>query len=290
MKRTFYIAGGDERMVHLANALALDGEDVSVFALDGAGKLCDKVKTSTDLRESADHGIVILPLPVSDANGFLTAPFAEEKYRLSKFLETLHPGTVLFGGKFSAENKEAAKKRELLLCDYYEREEFTVRNASLTAEAAVALSLELLKESIRETPVLILGHGRIGRLLLAMLKALDADVTVAARRFSDLAWIRSEGGTPLEFCRLKESLGKFRVIFNTVPAPVLGREELMLARKDAILIDLASAPGGIDIEAAQDLGLNARMALGLPGKFAPKTAGEIIRDTNRNELKEREVL
>ncbi len=290
MERTFYIAGGDERMAHLANALAEDGEKVSAFALEKSEKLISKVKISADIGEAADHGVVILPLPISDGKGFLNAPFAEEKIPFFEIIGNLSPGTLLFGGKFSTENREEAKKKDIILCDYYEREEFTVRNASLTAEAAVALSLELLRESIRETPVLILGHGRIGRLLLAMLKALDADVTVAARRFSDLAWIRSEGGTPLEFCRLHDNLKKFRVIFNTVPAPVLKREELVLVRKDAILIDLASAPGGIDLEEAKELGLDARMALGLPGKFAPKTAGEIIRDTVLNELKEREAL
>lgn len=290
MKTTFYIAGGDERMAHLANALIKDGENVTAFALEKSGKLLPQVNVSTDIGDAASAGVVILPLPVSDEKGFLNAPFAEGKCRLSDVMKALSPGTLLFGGKFSVENREEAKKKDIILCDYYEREEFTVRNASLTAEAAVALSLELLRESIREMPVLILGHGRIGRLLLAMLKALDADVTVAARRFSDLAWIRSEGGTPLEFCHLKENLGKFRVIFNTVPAPVLKSEELVLIRKDAILIDLASPPGGIALEDAKELGLDARMALGLPGKFAPKTAGEIIRDTIFNELKEREAL
>ncbi|MBQ3561317.1 MAG: hypothetical protein IJA06_05855, partial [Oscillospiraceae bacterium] len=118
-------------------------------------------------------------------------------------------------------------------------------------------------------------------------KALDAKVTVAARRCSDLAWIRSEGMEPLEFRLIDEEIGRFKAVFNTVPAPVLGREQLMLMDKSAMVIDLASEPGGTDFEAAKELGITAEKALGLPGKFAPKTAGEIVKDTVLNIIAER---
>ena len=160
--------------------------------------------------------------------------------------------------------------------------------AYLTAEAAAATLMEMLTESISTVPVLILGHGRIGRLLSAILKALDAKVTVAARRYSDLAWIRSEGMTPLEFRLLDEEIGKFKAVFNTVPAPVLTKEKLALMDKNAIIIDLASEPCGTDFSAANELGITAKKALGLPGKFAPKTAGEILKETVLNILSEME--
>ena len=287
MKRSFYIAGGDLRAVYLANRLAEDGFSVSAFAL-AVKELSSKVTVSTDLSESGNCDTVILPLPAADKEGFLNAPFLKEKIPFSELLEKLTPKTMLIGGKMTEETKKFCQERKIPWEDYYEREEFTVRNASLTAEAAVALALELLEESIQGTRVLILGHGRIGRLLLAMLKALDANVTVAARRFSDLAWIRSEGGIPLEFRRLREKLGDFRVVFNTVPALVLKKEELELLNGDTILIDLASAPGGVDFEAAKERGIEAKKALGLPGKFAPKTAGTIVYETVLHILKERE--
>ena len=150
--------------------------------------------------------------------------------------------------------------------------------------------MEMLTESISTVPVLVLGHGRIGRLLSAILKALDAKVTVAARRFSELAWIRSEGMMPLEFRLLDEEIGKFKVVFNTVPAPVLTKEKLVLMDKNALIIDLASEPCGTDFAAAEELGITAKKALGLPGKFAPKTAGEILKETVLNVLSEKEDL
>ena len=75
---------------------------------------------------------------------------------------------------------------------------------------------------------------------------------------------------------------------STVPAPVLGKERLVLVDKNAVLIDLASMPGSIDFDEAESLGIRAERALGLPGKFAPKTAGEIVKETVLNILSERE--
>jgi dipicolinate synthase subunit A len=232
--------------------------------------------------------VVILPLPCCTKDGKLKTPFSDRSYILTELVGAMKEGTLLIGGKIPEETVDAARLRAILVCDYAEREDFAVRNAALTAEAAVALAMEIVEESLSGMKVLVLGHGRIGRLLASMLKALDADVTVAARRFSDLAWIRSEGMRPLEFSRINQELDGFRLVFNTVPALILEKEKLMLMRKDAIVIDLASEPGGTDFAAAAELHIHAGKALGLPGKFAPKTAGEILADTVQNILKERE--
>lgn len=285
-KHSFYIAGGDMRSVYLANALAADEYNVKVYGLSEG--LMEGVSVSEDIGEAVACDTVILPLPCSDNYGRIRAIKEEEKLPLLRLVERLRGGTAIIGGIVPEEVKEIAKKRNIAVFDYYEREEFTVRNASLTAEAAVALALDMLKESINDMPVLILGHGRIGRLLTAMLKALDAEVTVAARRFSDLAWIRSEGAKPLEFSRLGGEIEKFGLIFNTVPALVLNEEMLQKADKNVLIIDLASEPGGTDFAAAEKLGITAKKALGLPGKFAPKTAGEILHDTVLNILSETE--
>ncbi len=287
MKKSFYIAGGDLRSVYLAKALLKEGHDVKVFALEEAN-LPEAAKNIDDLREFEKADCVILPLPCSDGEGFLKTTASEKKIKLSEIVEHIPEGAMLMGGIIPEGITFLAGKRGISVFDYYYREEFAVRNAALTAEAAAAIVMEMLTESVSTVPVLILGHGRIGRLLSAILKALDAKVTVAARRFSELAWIRSEGMEPLEFRLLDEKIGKFRVIFNTVPAPVLTKERLMLTDRNAIIIDLASEPCGTDFKAAEELGITAKKALGLPGKFAPKTAGEILKETVLNILSEME--
>lgn len=287
-KHSFYIAGGDMRFVYLANALAAEKYNVTAFALSEAEGLSDDVIISGDSSEAAFSDVTVLPIPCQSGEGYLNAPFEERKIPLAEIAARLEHGSVLVGGMIPEGIRKIAENKGVVVLDYFEREEFAVRNASLTAEAAVALAMEAVNESISKMPVLILGHGRIGRLLGSMLKALDADVTIAARRFSDLAWIRSEGNTPIEFSRLDEKISGFRIILSTVPAPVLGEERLAMLKKDTIVIDLASAPGGVDWEAANRLGIRAEKALGLPGRFAPKTAGEIIKETVLNILSERE--
>ncbi len=289
MKNSFYIAGGDLRSVYLAKALIKEGHEVKIFALEGAD-LPEKAELINNIEEFEKAKNVILPLPCSDGEGFLKAPLSKEKIKISKIVEHLSEGSVLMGGIIPEEIILSAEKQKIMIFDYYYREEFAVRNAALTAEAAAAIVMETLAESISTVPVLILGHGRIGRLLSAILKALDAKVTVAARRYSELAWIRSEGMEPLEFRHIDEEIGKFKVIFNTVPAMVLTKEKLMLADRNAIIIDLASEPCGTDFSAAEELGITAKKALGLPGKFAPKTAGEILKETVLNFLSEKEDM
>ena len=287
MKNSFYIAGGDLRSVYLAKALIKEGYDVSVFAL-GEANLPKEVKQIENLDEFEKAENIILPLPCSDGEGFLKTAFSKQKIKLSELVEHLPKNAVLMGGLLPEEIVSAAEEKGISVFDYYYREEFAVRNAALTAEAAAATLMEMLAESISTVPVLILGHGRIGKLLSAILKALDAKVTVAARRYSELAWIRSEGMTPLEFRLIDAEIGKYKVIFNTVPAPVLTKERLVLMDKNVIIIDLASEPCGTDFKAAEELGITAKKALGLPGKFAPKTAGEILKETVLNILSEKE--
>ena len=289
MKKSFYIAGGDLRSVYLAKSLIKEGHEVKVFALEGTN-LPENAEYIEKIEEFEKAKTVILPLPCSDGEGFLKTAFSKERIKLSEIVEHLQKGSVLMGGLLPEEIVSMAEKRGVSVCDYYFREEFAVRNAALTAEAAAATLMEMLTESISTVPVLVLGHGRIGRLLSAILKALDAKVTVAARRFSELAWIRSEGMMPLEFRLLDEEIGNFKVVFNTVPAPVLTKEKLVLMDRNALIIDLASEPCGTDFAAAEELGITAKKALGLPGKFAPKTAGEILKETVLNVLSEKEDL
>ena len=116
-----------------------------------------------------------------------------------------------------------------------------------------------------------------------------AHVTVAARKREDLAWAQSLG---CDTVRLREGVTPrelavgFDVIYNTVPHWLFGRDFLEMTGKDTFLIDLASVPGGVDVLAAKELGSNVLWATSLPGKYAPKSAGESIADCVKKILLE----
>ena len=124
------------------------------------------------------------------------------------------------------------------------------------------------------TPVLVTGWGRIGQLLSRKLQALGAQVTVSARRSRDLGMIRAMGFRAAVTGQW-EDLSPYRVIFSTVPAPVLSQRDLESTRPDCLLLELASAPGGIEAGGSRSL----IQASGLPGKTAPETAGRLIGET-----------
>ena len=99
-----------------------------------------------------------------------------------------------------------------------------------------------------------------------------------ARKYADLAMIEGHGYEPLPLDNLKDHIHEFDIIFNTIPS--------LIFKKDALIIDLASKPGGIDFDAAKAYGLKVIWALSLPGKIAPVSSGAIIKDTIMNIIKE----
>ncbi len=172
---------------------------------------------------------------------------------------------------------QARSGRKSTSADYYTREEFAVRNAVPTAEGAVEIAMREYPGTVSGSRCLVAGFGRVGKTLARMLLGIGAQVTVAARKPADLAWIESLGCHPIQTAQIGG--GDYDMIFNTIPAMIFNRHVLSELRGCSLLVDLASAPGGVDFEAAEKIGIKAILAPSLPGRVAPKTAGEIIRDT-----------
>lgn len=159
---------------------------------------------------------------------------------------------------------------------YARREEYQIAIARLTAEGAIALLRP--ETGLSGAHILLLGYGRIARLLARELQKAGALVTAAARSGEQRAWAEAESIEALPLDALSGALDRFDVIIGTIPAPVLTEPLLALVRKDALLLELASAPGGIDAAAAHERGLRYIRAPGLPAKYAPDRAAVILRD------------
>ena len=197
---------------------------------------------------------------------------------LPQLLDWLGPGQVLCGGMVDPQAAAAAQARGLRLLDYYAREECMVANAMPTAEGAVQVAMEELPFTLHSARVLILGFGRAGKPTAHRLGALGAKVTVCAQGYADLAWAAAYGHETMWLEKLGGELGGYDLIVNTIPAQVLDRRRLAWVHPGAFLLDLASAPGGVDQAAAKELGLRVLQAPGLPGRTAPVTAAAAIRD------------
>ncbi len=173
--------------------------------------------------------------------------------------------------------------------DFLSRNDFAILNAIPTAEGAVQLAMEKTPQALRGRRALVIGYGRIGKLLAHALQGLGVRVAVAARKSEDFAWIRAMGCEELNTMQLQGKLSGFDLIFNTVPHLVLPYMRLVELKRDCLVIDLASKPGGVDFKAAEKLGLNVEWALSLPGKVAPESAAIYMRDTLYAILRERGI-
>lgn len=267
-----WLVGGDRRQSALARLLAEDGHRVHTCLL---GNPPPDTIPETDLSGIETAHAVILGLPALIGD-YIRAPTADETLPLSELLAALRPGQLLCGGQLSPALTAAAEARQIVTADYFQREELAVANAVPTSEGAIQIAMEELPVTLHNARALVIGAGRIGKVLCRQLTGLGAKVTLCARKYADLAWAEVAGCEPLHTEELSSRISGFDVIFNTAPALLLTRAVLERLDPPCPVIDLASKPGGTDFAAAEELGIKAIHALALPGKVAPLTAARAI--------------
>lgn len=282
MINTFGVIGGDERMKYLAQSIAADGYPVCVCGLEKLGTC--RGAAECDLPQlAAKSSVILLPLPATKDGLFLNAPYAENEIRLDDDFARFFMHKTVCGGMLQRLTASSSLWREIEPEDYYRREELAVGNAIPTAEGAVGIAIREYPGTINGAKCLITGFGRIGKNLAIILRGMGAEVFCAARKKADLMQMRAFGVQPLTY---REISRRFDLIFNTVPARVLTSPVLMQQTRDTLIIELASAPGGIDLKRAEELHLHVIDAPSLPGRVAPKTAAEYIKEAVYNILEE----
>ena len=281
---SFGVLGGDKRQIALAESIALDGYTVYVYGFDN-------IEFSKDVKKAELEEIVIrceniiLPLPVTADGQHLNMVYSENSIELNDSFAELMRNKQVFGGMMGKLYQTSDVWDSVDTYDYYTREEFAVHNAVPAAEGAIEIAMREYPGTISQSRCLVVGYGRIGKILAMMLRGIGASVTVSARRHSDIAWIESFGYSSALTEKICDK-DQYDVIFNTAPALIFNRRMLSKMRSKPLIIDLSSPPGGVDFEAAQKFGIKAIHALSLPGKVAPKTAGEIIKNTIYNIMEE----
>ncbi len=281
----FAVIGGDMRTVLLCSLLGADGHDVRAYAMEDRTDIDARLCRSA-AEAARDAHCVILPLPACSAPGQLNAPFSPAAVDICALLEEIPGHIPICAGRVDPLLAEAAALRSGPLVDYFAREELAVCNAAVTAEGALEVLMKNTPRTLFGSRVLVIGFGRIGKLLAHRLRALGAHVAVSSRSCADMAWCRSYGYEALDTRALEGALGVFDAVVNTVPALILNEKLLSRLKPGTLCVDLASRPGGVDLDAAARLGVATVWALSLPGKTAPASAGEAIRDTIYNIMGE----
>lgn len=281
------LLGGDARQSYLAAHLADIGFECAVWGLGEAADIGKAVRCRAWQCAVRSASAVILPLPVSVDAVSINCDYGNgvEVLKFTALLDACE--APIFGGRIGESFLSAARIRNKRVIDYFDSECLQIRNARPTAEGAIAIAMQRLTKTICGCRAAVVGYGRIGKMLACLLGRMGAEVTVAARSYGQLAEASSFGNSTVRLSCEKPlgGLGELfengtpEVIFNTVPARLFDKTVLEHIPAKALLIDLASVPGGVDFAFAEERGIDAVWALSLPGKYAPESAGEIIAAT-----------
>jgi dipicolinate synthase subunit A len=252
--KSYCILGTDGRSVKLRELYAKEGKKISDYI---------------------DGDYIIAPIPLSRDGQKING----EILTLNEILDIANiKDKVIFSGAILKDIKEKLDEKGVKYYDLMEFEELAILNSIPTAEGAIATAMEMTDFTLCTSSVLVMGFGRIGKILSKMLHGIGATVYVEARAQKDLAMIRAMGYIPVDLTYLNEYLNKFNIIFNTIPVNILDKNRLDIIDKKCSIIDLASNPGGVDFSYAKEIGLNVIWALALPGKVAPLSSAIYVKE------------
>ncbi len=261
------VMGGDERMIFAARALGADalylGENVNI---------------------SGKYEAIVLPVPLSKDGENVACPIENTKFPLEKITEFAKENAFIFAGGNCPKLDGICREKGYRLENYFDSETLTLKNARLTAEAAVMLMIQASKGALLGEKALITGYGRIAKFLAKNLAALGCMVTISARKPEARAAAALDGYEAIDINNFRGDIGKFGYIANTVPAQLFNEEDFKGA--GAVFIELATLPQEPTKTFCEANGLKYIFAGGLPGKYSPKAAGEYIAD----EIKSRIML
>lgn len=270
VNRKMILCGGNRRELELYRCWKNEGLGIKTAGFEQVPGM--EKASESDFREAA---ALIAPLSGISAGGYVRAPLGGGELDLCACLKKSPPGVILLTGSVNGSLQEELARRTVLVITM-EDEELALLNAIPTAEGAIQKAMELSRVTLHGSNILLFGLGRCGRALAGALKGLGAGITAVVRRSESAALAYSMGLASCDLQSAAAAAPDADFIFNTVPAPLLTASFLQRVKRKAIILDLASSPGGTDFAAASRLGLKAELLPGLPGLVAPETAGQIL--------------
>ena len=280
IEKSIAVLGGDKRQIFCGKTFAKEGFKVYLAGFDKTEDYRDLI--ITDIETALSNGAVVV-LPVTGIRGnIIPTYFSDTELKIGDREIKLLKDKIVFCGKADTIKSLC---NDFFVYDYLACEQFAVANALPTAEGAIQVAMEKYEGLISGSNSLVIGYGRIGKILSKLLRALNSNVTVSARKEEHFEYIIADGNKPINTKTIR-TLNNYDLVFNTVPTLLIDEKVLKKTDANPLIIDLASMPGGVDFDSAERLKITAIHALSLPGKCSPKSAGEITARTILNILKE----
>ncbi|MFU1794972.1 dipicolinate synthase subunit DpsA [Paenibacillus azoreducens] len=273
--------GGDARHLEIIRSFTDLDANVAVIGFEDLQEQLHEVqhsKLTKEVLRKAD--VVILPVVGTDDHGKVESLFSSETLLLNKeYMSSLPKHAKVYTGIAKSYLRNLCAELGIDLIELFSRDDVAIYNSIPTAEGALMMAIQHTDITIHGSRCMVLGLGRIGLTLAGMLHRLGAHVKAGVQKPEQFARAWEMGIQPFNTKNLYDEGVNVDIIFNTVPAHILTSRVLTRIPHHAIIIDLASKPGGTDFRFAEKRGIKALLAPSLPGLVAPRTAGRILAST-----------
>ncbi|MFC0612841.1 dipicolinic acid synthetase subunit A [Scopulibacillus daqui] len=272
------ILGGDARQLEVIKKLNELDAQLSLVGFDQLDQhLTGTSKVDLDEIDFSRVDSIILPSSGANEDGVVETIFSNKTIKVSKdWLAKTPDHCTIYSGISTPFLDALIKECNKELIKLFERDDVAIYNSVPTVEGAVMIVIQNTDITIHKSNVVVLGLGRTGMSVARTFDALGAYVKVGARRPEHIARITEMGLKPFYMKDIEKHIKDVDIIINTVPAKVLSSKVLSHVPVNALIVDLASKPGGTDFRYAEKRGIKALLTPGLPGMVAPKSAGRII--------------
>ncbi|MCI3919479.1 dipicolinate synthase subunit DpsA [Paenibacillus sp. TRM 82003] len=270
--------GGDARQLEVIQRMTELDANVTLIGFDNL-KQSFSGASHAELTEDVfgDFDAVLLPAVGTDDKGTVNGVFTSKELRLTgAHIARLPKHAKVYTGMGKPYLKKICAKHDIALVELFQRDDVAIYNSIPTAEGALMLAMQNSDITIHGSVAVVLGFGRTGITMARSLQGLGAKVLVGVRKDEHFARAYEMGFRPFHTSSLKEHVGDVDFLFNTVPSTIVTSQVIAAMPPRALIIDLASKPGGTDFRFAERRGVKAMLAPGLPGIVAPKSAGRII--------------
>lgn len=284
--KTVCIVGGDRRNFYMALRFKQAGRQVYAFDVPGLeSENSYKIDVIDSLeyivskyRKETEKPVLVLPIPVTKDHVHV---FCNHSIlSMDDLFASFSCFSVVCGGVMPDKLKDVCRDRALPYYDFMEDHAVACKNAVATAEGAILEAFSLSSINLAGSNSLVTGFGRCARVLAEKLQALQSKVTILARSASACEEAEQIGYQTIRMHTLSDTdpdiLRNFDFCYNTVPAFILDRTVLDRFSPDIVIIDIASKPGGTDFAYCEKKGILYKHSLGIPGRYSPKTSGEIL--------------
>jgi len=270
--------GGDRRQLEVIAQITDNDASATLIGFSELGRsFSDTIFAEPSEAVFAQADALVLPVAGMEDDGRVDTSFAPQPVELKEsHFQAMRPGTFVFTGIAHRVLAEWCERYSLRLVKLMELDDVAILNSIPTAEGAIAIAMQETDITLHGAKTVVLGFGRCGQTLAHKLHAMGAVVHVCASDPRDLARIHEQSLIPVPLKHIEHAVHDADIVFNTIPAMVLPAAVLRRMRRDAVIIDIASKPGGTDFRYAERRGIKAILTPSLPGIVAPRTAGRII--------------